>query len=36
MTSILLAKRILEQEHLAYTEAINLVLGGDFRIADGA
>jgi phosphoribosylglycinamide formyltransferase 1 len=28
-----LAKRILEQEHLAYTEAINLVLGGDFRIA---
>lgn len=29
-----LAARILEQEHLAYTEAINLVLSGDFEIAD--
>ena len=28
-----LAARILEQEHLAYTEAINLVLTGDFEIA---
>jgi len=28
-----LAARILEQEHLAYTEAINLVLGGRFEIA---
>jgi phosphoribosylglycinamide formyltransferase-1 len=27
-----LAERILEQEHLAYTEAINLVLRGAFRI----
>ncbi len=27
-----LAARILEQEHIAYTEAINLVLGGDFEI----
>ncbi|HUO25875.1 MAG TPA: phosphoribosylglycinamide formyltransferase [Candidatus Aquilonibacter sp.] len=27
-----LAGRILEQEHLAYTEAINLVLRGDFQI----
>jgi phosphoribosylglycinamide formyltransferase-1 len=27
-----LAARILEQEHLAYTEAINLVLGGKFEI----
>jgi phosphoribosylglycinamide formyltransferase-1 len=27
-----LADRILEQEHLAYTEAINLVLGGDFQM----
>jgi phosphoribosylglycinamide formyltransferase 1 len=27
-----LAGRILEQEHLAYTEAINVVLGGKFRI----
>jgi len=27
-----LALRILEQEHLAYTEAINIVLGGDFEI----
>ena len=27
-----LAARILEQEHLAYTEAINLVLHGDFEI----
>lgn len=29
-----LAARILEQEHLAYTEAINLVLSGDFQIMD--
>ncbi len=29
-----LATRILEHEHLAYTEAINLVLSGDFEIAD--
>jgi phosphoribosylglycinamide formyltransferase 1 len=29
-----LADRILEQEHLAYTEAINLVLSGDFEIMD--
>lgn len=28
-----LAERILEQEHVAYTEAINIVLGGKFRIA---
>lgn len=28
-----LAQRILEQEHEAYTEAINLVLGGEFEIA---
>jgi phosphoribosylglycinamide formyltransferase-1 len=27
-----LAERILEQEHAAYTEAINLVLRGDFEI----
>jgi len=27
------AERILEQEHIAYTEAINLVLGGKFEIA---
>jgi phosphoribosylglycinamide formyltransferase-1 len=27
-----LAARILEQEHLAYSEAINLVLGGNFEI----
>ena len=28
-----LAARILQQEHLAYTEAINLVLQGDYAIA---
>jgi phosphoribosylglycinamide formyltransferase-1 len=28
-----LAARILEQEHIAYTEAINIVLGGTFEIA---
>jgi phosphoribosylglycinamide formyltransferase 1 len=28
-----LAERILEQEHLAYTEAINLVLDGNYEIA---
>jgi phosphoribosylglycinamide formyltransferase-1 len=28
-----LAARILEQEHLAYAEAINTVLGGEFEIA---
>jgi phosphoribosylglycinamide formyltransferase 1 len=28
-----LAARILEQEHIAYTEAINIVLGGKFEIA---
>ena len=28
-----LAARILEQEHIAYSEAINLVLGGSFQIA---
>lgn len=27
-----LAARILEQEHIAYTEAINIVLAGDFEI----
>lgn len=27
-----LSARILEQEHLAYTEAINIVLGGNFEI----
>ncbi len=27
-----LAARILEQEHVAYTEAIRLVLSGDFRV----
>jgi phosphoribosylglycinamide formyltransferase-1 len=28
-----LAERILEQEHIAYTEAIDIVLRGDFEIA---
>jgi phosphoribosylglycinamide formyltransferase 1 len=28
-----LAARILEQEHVAYTEAINIVLEGKFEIA---
>lgn len=28
-----LAARILEQEHIAYTEAINIVLGADFEIS---
>ena len=28
-----LVARILEQEHIAYTEAINIVLGGHFEIA---
>jgi phosphoribosylglycinamide formyltransferase-1 len=28
-----LAARILEQEHIAYTEAINIVLGETFEIA---
>src|SRR3974390_2498389 len=28
-----LAERILEQEHIAYTEAINVVLEGEFQIA---
>jgi|ERR1700728_214072 len=28
-----LAVRILEQEHVAYTEAINVVLGGNFEVA---
>ena len=28
-----LATRILEQEHIAYAEAINVVLGGDYEIA---
>jgi phosphoribosylglycinamide formyltransferase-1 len=28
-----LAERILEQEHIAYTEAINVVLGGRFHVA---
>jgi len=28
-----LAARILEQEHLAYTEAINVILAGNFEIA---
>ena len=27
-----LAARILEQEHIAYAQAINIVLGGDFQI----
>ncbi|MGC2370227.1 MAG: formyltransferase family protein, partial [Candidatus Sulfotelmatobacter sp.] len=27
-----LAARILEQEHIAYSEAINIVLGGKFQI----
>jgi phosphoribosylglycinamide formyltransferase 1 len=27
-----LASRILEQEHIAYTEALNVVLGGNFEI----
>jgi phosphoribosylglycinamide formyltransferase 1 len=27
-----LAARILEQEHIAYTEAINILLGGSFRV----
>ena len=28
-----LAARILQQEHIAYTEAINVVLGGEYEIA---
>jgi len=28
-----LAQRILQQEHLAYSEAINLVLKGKFEVA---
>jgi folate-dependent phosphoribosylglycinamide formyltransferase PurN len=28
----MLAQRILEQEHVAYTEAINIVLEGRFEI----
>ena len=28
-----LGARILEQEHVAYTEAINIVLGGQFKVA---
>jgi phosphoribosylglycinamide formyltransferase-1 len=28
-----LGARILEQEHIAYTEAINVVLGGKFKVA---
>ena len=28
-----LAERILEQEHIAYSEAINLVLGSKYEIA---
>jgi phosphoribosylglycinamide formyltransferase 1 len=28
-----LAERILEQEHVAYTEAINVVLGGQLKVA---
>ncbi len=28
-----LAARILDQEHIAYTEAINIVLGGNFEVA---
>ena len=31
-TEAALAARILEQEHVAYTEAIRLVLSGDYRI----
>src|SRR6202007_3326952 len=27
-----LAERILEQEHVAYTEAINVVLGGEYEV----
>ena len=27
-----LTARILEQEHIAYTEAINVVLGGNFEV----
>ena len=27
-----LAARILQQEHIAYTEAINIVLGGKFQV----
>jgi phosphoribosylglycinamide formyltransferase 1 len=27
-----LASRILEQEHIAYTEAINIVLAGNFEV----
>ena len=29
-----LAERILEQEHIAYTEAINIVLSGEFEVSD--
>jgi phosphoribosylglycinamide formyltransferase-1 len=28
----ILAARILEQEHIAYTEAINIVVGGEFDV----
>lgn len=31
-TEDLLAARVLVQEHLAYTEAINLVLSGDYKV----
>lgn len=31
-TERILAERILEQEHIAYTEAINIVLSGNFEI----
>ena len=33
MTKVTLATRILEQEHIAYTEAIQIVLEGKFEIA---
>ena len=32
MTKHTLAARILEQEHIAYTEAINIVLAGEFEM----
>ena len=32
-TSTLWRRRILEQEHMAYSEAINIVLEGKFEIA---
>ena len=35
MMSTRLAARILEQEHVAYSEAINIVLAGGYEIVGG-